>query len=366
MTAWREPYCPEDDPRCARPESAPAEISQVAPVPEDKQWEAAQALASVWPRRGRHYASLALCGALAKAGWPDEAIADFVHAVCQLASEIPGNPGLGANGGFEDRLAQARSSAEKVARGEDVSGWPTLVQHLCTGDDGQADEARAEKVGAAVLAARRPLGMGPPIELFEQARAERRTAASATSPEQIRAVLAASQVTSAAPGPESRAQLLAEATADAGDRGAEFTALLDDVATDLPPVIEQAESKSKTVDPRPMGMTYREMRARNLPPPDTSSRASSRARAWGHSAGEPKAAKSWDATYLAVCVAAGKFPFDRLAVQRPSACSTTTPRTPRAAVNNRVAAVARHWASSRPASGSIGSACSPAADRSTS
>ncbi len=85
--------------------------------------EAAGVLAAAWPKTSRHQASLALCGALARAGWPEEMIGQFAAEVSEQAQ--PGNGLL-----REKRLPQARSSVEKVRAGEAVAGWPSLIALL--------------------------------------------------------------------------------------------------------------------------------------------------------------------------------------------------------------------------------------------
>lgn len=84
--------------------------------------KAAQTLAGAWPDSGRNTAQLALAGALARAGWPAELIADFMEAVCEAA-----HPGNGDRG---KRLKAARSSIAKIQNGEFVAGWPTLEEYV--------------------------------------------------------------------------------------------------------------------------------------------------------------------------------------------------------------------------------------------
>ncbi len=90
--------------------------------PDDKLLAAVQALAAAWPASGRHLASLALCGALARQGWPAEHVAEFVYAVCETAQ--PGN------GDYAKRLSQAERSVEMARAGEATQGWPSLEQHV--------------------------------------------------------------------------------------------------------------------------------------------------------------------------------------------------------------------------------------------
>lgn len=108
-----------------------------APTPEA--WKmAVDALSGGWPDQGRNSCQLALCGALAHAGWPAELIADFVTEVCERAHK--------GNGDRTKRLKSARYSVEKMKRGEPVTGWPGVLEFV--------DE---EVVGIATNA----LGIGP-------------------------------------------------------------------------------------------------------------------------------------------------------------------------------------------------------------
>lgn len=90
--------------------------------PAEKLEEAARILAGAWPDDDRHQAQLALAGALARAGWPVGLIADFCARVAEI--DEPGNP-------KHVRLAPgaARSSVAKVHRGDNVAGWPTVVEY---------------------------------------------------------------------------------------------------------------------------------------------------------------------------------------------------------------------------------------------
>lgn len=83
---------------------------------------AVQILAGGWPEKGRNTCQLALCGALARAGWPVELIADFVEAVSETA-----HPG---NGDRPKRLKAARASVAKIQNGEFIAGWPTVEEYV--------------------------------------------------------------------------------------------------------------------------------------------------------------------------------------------------------------------------------------------
>ncbi len=161
MLEWREPYVAADDPRVLAG-GASGEQVDLPPfdgLPSyDKLAEAVEALGDAWPARSRHYASLALCGALARAGWPEEYIGGFVEDVVTRAG---GNPEP------DKRLAQAHDAVERLHRNENVTGWPALEDHMITGLDGQPDESRRKLVQSAIATARRALGMAAPIELFD-------------------------------------------------------------------------------------------------------------------------------------------------------------------------------------------------------
>lgn len=77
-------------------------------------------LAAAWPPRGRHYAFLALAGALATHGWPEDAITELTTRVAQL---MPNSD----DKAIDDRPAQAASSIALVQAGQPVTGWGTLA-----------------------------------------------------------------------------------------------------------------------------------------------------------------------------------------------------------------------------------------------
>lgn len=95
-------------------------VPEFAGAPDaDKMLAAAQVLGEAWPTQSRHSAQLALAGALARAGWPEELVADFCACVAEI--QQPGN------GDLNKRLAAARSSVTKVHSGEFTQGWPSLI-----------------------------------------------------------------------------------------------------------------------------------------------------------------------------------------------------------------------------------------------
>jgi len=82
---------------------------------------AAALLARHWPEEGgRHHASLALVGGLLNIGFTEQDTAHFVKAVCRAADdeETP------------SRVRNVVSTASKGARGQHVTGWPTLRQYI--------------------------------------------------------------------------------------------------------------------------------------------------------------------------------------------------------------------------------------------
>lgn len=78
---------------------------------------AASLLARNWPSEGsRHETALALAGGLLCSGWTEQDVMVFLHSVCEAAgdTEIP------------DRLATARSTAQRLTARQNVTGWRHL------------------------------------------------------------------------------------------------------------------------------------------------------------------------------------------------------------------------------------------------
>lgn len=331
MLDWREPYVPADDPRCLPP-TISLDVKEAAPVPEAQLIEAAMAIAKAWPMRNRHNAGLALAGALARAGWSEESIVDFLTAVFGTANP-DGDPW------YEEAQASARSSVDKVSRGESVAGWDSLVEYLATGIDGQRDEARLAPVTELVLTARRAVGQAPAIELFtpmlggDAAKAALGVETGGTASEVMKALSAL------APAGPTLSEKLDEICAEVGG-DVDYRILLDEAATVLGPAIASAESKSKSVDARPMGMRGREMRGRALPPTKMLVDNLIPARGVGAISGEPKSGKSWDATHITVALAGGRAVFGSFAVQKPIATFYLYLEDPEESVNNRREAIA--------------------------
>lgn len=324
---WRDPYVAEDDPRVQREESAGYAVPEPAPVEDDDLQEAADALVRAWPPRARHYAGLALCGALARAGWSDSAITDFVGYVMLKTC---GDPEV-------DKWSKAAyASVNKVFRGEDVTGWPKLAELMTTGPDGRLDPSRTEVAEAAVLACRRAIGQGPAIELFEKV--VNRPATDLSSAAEAKVLLRTPMLL------EPTAPEDATATAEAFDLEAagntHYRNLLDNAAERLEPLVKAADAKKSGVDARPMGLTYRELRKRNAPPPDYIIQYLVTREGVGAISGEPKSGKSWDATHMAVCVAAGLKVFGTYEVAKPRKVFYYYAEDTEASINNRIRAIA--------------------------
>src|SRR5262249_34988837 len=76
-------------------------------------------LVRAWPNRGsRHVGALALGGFLARAGWSEDDIREFVEAVATEAGDDEVN----------DRCSAATDSAAAVARGDKAYGLPKLKE----------------------------------------------------------------------------------------------------------------------------------------------------------------------------------------------------------------------------------------------
>lgn len=94
-------------------------------VSEEVMQAAALELAAAWPPKGRHYAFLALAGALAMHGWPEEAITDLTTRVARF---MPNSD----EKAIADRPLQAASSIAMVLAGQHVTGWGTLASEYLT------------------------------------------------------------------------------------------------------------------------------------------------------------------------------------------------------------------------------------------
>jgi hypothetical protein len=304
---WDAPYAAADDPRVLRLESTP-DVTDAAPVAEDRLEAAARALAAQWPPRARHGASLALCGALALAGWSIEAIADFVHATVVTA---------GGESDYDKRCRQARSSYDAARGGRETTGWGTLIEAMCTGRDALLDESRRPAVEAAVLAARAALDMSPMSVLADaafagvSANATRAALGLVAAPAAgLLADLAVSPAVAAIPG-------LAEHVANDPTLSADakFNAFLDWGAEQVQAM--SAAGGSAASAPKRYFESYADFRQRDIKPPEWLVRDMLTRGGIAAIAAEPKSAKSWLATEIAIGVASGTPVVGRFGVDRP-------------------------------------------------
>jgi hypothetical protein len=315
MLEWRGDYVAADDPRVLRVETA-IDVPEPAPVSDEDLAAAAEAMVAAWPPRSRHYAGMALSGALARSGWSEGAIADFV---CYVMARTVGSP-------EESKwTAQARDVLDKLHRGEQVTGWASLAEILATGASGQVEESRRVLARESVLATRRHLGQPPPGELFERV-------LELVRPPTGREMLEA-------------ARLAGDPIAAGLPSDGRFEALLDEAATALRPAFSAASKREDrergAQDARPMFMSIRQLLARDIAPPEFLVDGLVPADGVGALSGEPKSGKSWDLLNLCVCAAAGRPAFGRHAVQRPIGVAYFSVEDTAQSVRKRVAAIAR-------------------------
>jgi putative DNA primase/helicase len=87
---------------------------------------AATIISRHWPHKGRRDdAALALTGALCRAGWDEERVGMFVHAVATAASDEQARA----------RADKALRTAERLREGGKVKGWPVLATLLLGNGD---------------------------------------------------------------------------------------------------------------------------------------------------------------------------------------------------------------------------------------
>lgn len=118
------------------------ELPEFPGRPSQDQWDAAvAAMSEAWPPFGsRHLTRRALTGALAHAGWPEDAIVDFV---VQMPTDNPENTEVSVR----DFAARA---VRMIADGEAVEGWPVLESRL-VGDAAGAIRATRTALGMPTL-----------------------------------------------------------------------------------------------------------------------------------------------------------------------------------------------------------------------
>ncbi|MEH2564092.1 phage/plasmid primase, P4 family [Bradyrhizobium sp. AZCC 2289] len=76
-----------------------------------------------WPKGIRHDLSLATAGLLAKNGWAEDEVVQFIEAICAVANDDE----------VSDRIRAVRDTFERYRNGETVRGWTALVE--CIGRD---------------------------------------------------------------------------------------------------------------------------------------------------------------------------------------------------------------------------------------
>jgi len=102
------------------PLTQPAQVS-FGELEKAVRWLAAAVLlACHWKEGQRHDIALSLSGGLLLAGWAQGEVQRFLRAVMVAAGD----------GEEADRLRAVEDTAEKIRRGEAVTGWPTLAERI--------------------------------------------------------------------------------------------------------------------------------------------------------------------------------------------------------------------------------------------
>lgn len=119
-----------------------ATIPSFKGAPSEEALEAAiEVMVSSWPPHGTHHvALLALSGALAHSGWPEDLIAEFCYQVHDRS--VPGT------GSLKLHTYNARTSVEKLSSGELTTGWPTMEGHV--GEDAVKEVCKLLGIGLQV------------------------------------------------------------------------------------------------------------------------------------------------------------------------------------------------------------------------
>jgi DNA polymerase I-like protein with 3'-5' exonuclease and polymerase domains len=102
------------------PLTQPASVSFGELEKAVRQLAAAVLLACHWKEGQRHDIALSLSGGLLLAGWAWEEVRRFLRAVMEAAGDTE----------VADRLRAVEDTAEKIRRGEAVTGWPTLAERI--------------------------------------------------------------------------------------------------------------------------------------------------------------------------------------------------------------------------------------------
>ena len=111
---------PEGEEVGGSPLGEPARLAWRELEEKVQQLAAAALLAGYWREGCRHELALAVSSGLLRAGWSVEQVQRFMRAVLEAAGDTE----------VEDRLRAVEDTAEKIRRGEAVTGWPTLAERI--------------------------------------------------------------------------------------------------------------------------------------------------------------------------------------------------------------------------------------------
>jgi len=178
------------------PDGAPAEVRADVLGDAVAELAAASLLARCWPPSARHDAALALAGALARAGWTEVRAVRLVRAVAHAAGdEEP-----------QDRERAVRDTVSKAARGEQVTGLPSLARLIPSEAVSRVQTWLRLKVAAGLVDAPAPSALAVPAAGAVPGARTGRAApppqpdATATSPPPSPSLATALAAVSAAPG----------------------------------------------------------------------------------------------------------------------------------------------------------------------
>lgn len=98
----------------------PARIMRADLLRAVKEVASAALISSFWREGSRHSATMALSGALLRAGWSEGKLENFIEAICCAAEDEE----------VKDRLKAAHTTAQRLTEGLDTTGLPTLNLHF--------------------------------------------------------------------------------------------------------------------------------------------------------------------------------------------------------------------------------------------
>jgi DNA polymerase I-like protein with 3'-5' exonuclease and polymerase domains len=111
---------PEGEEVGGSPLGEPARLAWRELEEKVRELAAAVLLACHWREGCRHELALAVSSGLLRAGWSAEQVQRFLRAVLEAAGDTE----------VADRLRAVEDTAEKIRRGEAVTGWPTLAERI--------------------------------------------------------------------------------------------------------------------------------------------------------------------------------------------------------------------------------------------